>query len=355
MEEANCPLQIHWLSPTIYPNLLASIGTDGKFKLWAEDPTVPPLSGRRFNPKSNKPVWEMRSSTRAPFQSFDFKHNPETRATYLAILDKSALLTVYENDEPENITSWSQIDQFLVCEKPQRGEEVSFKVQFDPNLEPCYTSIREGVPRDSLGIIVAGMDTARIWRTKIIAHDVSLGSGNSREFYRAADLSGHGGLVRDVAWAPGSIRGYDICATACKDGILRVFEVRTEPKDGNQNGTTPLGRYPPKEMWPAHTSAKMKQGPSGIGAGLATVRAEPGETRSNGKPQRGHVQHTVTEVARLTGHQSQVWRCQFDDDGQMLLSVGDDGKLLLWRRKPDGNWAMNGEIALQRGDQEEEP
>lgn len=296
----------------------------------------------------------MRSSTRAPFQSFDIKHNPDSRTTYLAIVDKCALLTVYENDEPENIASWTQVDQFLVCEKPPTGEEVAFKVQFDPNLEPCYTSIRQGVPRDSLGIIVAGMETARIWRTKMISHEVSLGSGNSREFYRAADLPGHEGLVRDVAWAPGSIRGYDVCATACKDGFLRIFEVHTPPKDETDDGGAPLGRYPPKQMWPAHTSAKTKNGPSGIGAGLATVRAEPGEARSNGKPQRGQVNHVVREVAKLNGHNSQVWRCQFDDDGMMLVSSGDDGRLLLWRRKPDGAWAMNSEIALQRGDEEED-
>ena len=348
MDEANSSVQIHWLPPTIYPNLLASIGTDGKFKLWAEDPTVPPLSGRRFNPKSNKPVWEMRSSTRAPFHSFDIKHHPDSRETFLAIVDKGALLTVYVNEEPENIANWTQVDQFLVCEKPPIGEEVAFKVQFDPSLEPCYTSVRQGVPRDALGIIVAGMETARIWRTKLIAHEVSLGSGASREFYRAADLPGHEGLVRDVAWAPGSIRGYDICATACKDGFLRIFEVKTPPKDGEHPSA-----IIPKQMWPAHTSAKM--GPSGIGAGLATVRARPGEPRSNGKPQRGQVQHVVREVAKLNGHNSQVWRCQFDADGMMLLSSGDDGRLILWRRKADGGWLMNGEIALERGVDEGDP
>lgn len=342
-------LEIHWLPPTIHPNLVASIATDGKFRLWAEDPTIPPLNGRRFNSRSNKPVYEMRSTSRAPYLSFAVKHNPETRATYLALLDRSALLTVYENDEPENITSWTQIDQFLVCEKPARGEEVAFKVAFDPNLEPCYAAIREGLPRDSLGLIIAGMNTARVWRTKVISHDVSLGSGSTREFYRAADLPQHKGLVRDVAWASGSIRGYDICATVCKDGLVRIFEVRTPPRDAQEPDNMPYGDFPPTKTGSSRTSLELHRGPSGIGAGLATVRSGPSGNRQTGNPQPGQVQHVVTEVARLDGHHGPVWRCKFDDDGQMLGTTGDDGKLLLWRRQPNGQWLLNGELAMTRG------
>jgi nucleoporin SEH1 len=292
----------------------------------------------------------MRSASRAPYLSFAIKHNPETRNTYLALVDRNALLTVYENEEPENMTSWTQIDQFLVCEKPARGEEVSFKVSFDPNLEPCYQAIREGVPRDSLGIIVAGMNTARIWRTKVISHDVSLGSGSSREFYRAADLPDHKGLVRDVAWAAGSIRGYDICATACKDGMVRVFEVRTPPKDGQESMNMPYEDYPTSKAGPSRMSLEIKDGPSGIGAGLATVRSSLSGSRQTGEySQPGQVQHVVKEVAKLDGHHGPVWRCKFDDDGQMLGTTGDDGKLLLWRRQPNGQWCLNGELAMKRG------
>lgn len=274
------------------------------------------------------------------------------RNTFLALLDRNALLTVYENDEPENMTNWTQIDQFLVCEKPARGEEVAFKVSFDPNLEPCYAAIREGVPRDSLCLIVAGMNTARIWRTKVISHDVSLGSGSSREFYRAADLPDHRGLVRDVAWAAGSIRGYDICATVCKDGMVRVFEVRTPPKDGQETANMPYGDYPVNKAGiNTQRSTEVRSGPSGIGAGLATVRSGPGGSsrQTGGYFQPGQVPHVVKEVAKLDGHHGPVWRCEFDDDGQMLGTTGDDGKLLLWRRQPNGQWCLNGELAMKRG------
>jgi len=333
---------------------VASIATDGKFKLWAEDSTNAPQSGRRFNRSSNRPIFEMRSPQRSPFLSFSIKHNPETRHTFLALLDRSAMLTVYENEEPESMTNWSQIDQIKVCDTPERGEETTFKVRFDPNLEPSYAAIREGVPRDSLGVIVAGMKTARIWRTKVISHDVSLGSGSSKEFYLAADLPGHRGLVRDVAWAPGSIRGYDIVATACKDGFVRVFEVRTPPKDSKEVLNIEYSKYPVSQSVvpvPRGPDNTQRNGPSGISTGLAaTVRSGPvGNRQQDGQSQAGQVLHTVKEVSKLDAHRGAVWRVDFDDDGQMLGSTGDDGRLMLWRRRPNGAWIRSGELAVDAG------
>jgi nucleoporin SEH1 len=294
----------------------------------------------------------MRSPPRAPFLSFSIKHNPENRHTFLALLDASAMLTVYENEEPESMTSWTQIDQFMVCEKPAPGEETSFKVSFDPNLEPSYNAVREGVPRDSLGIVVAAMNTARLWRTKVVSHDVSLGAGSSKEFYIAADLTGHRGLVRDTAWAPGSIRGFDICATVCQDGLLRVFEIRTPPKNGRKPRSIEYTKYPvtqaavPARRVPENGS---RNGPSGIGAGLATVKLGSAENRQEGQSQAGQVPHEVTEVAKLDAHRTAVWRVNFDDDGQMIGTTGDDGKVLLWRRQPNGSWIQSGELAMNRG------
>jgi nucleoporin SEH1 len=228
-------------------------------------------------------------------------------------------------------------------------------VEFDQNLEPCYAAIREGMPRDGLGVVVAGMHTARIWRSKVISHDVSLGSGSSREFYRAADLGDQRALVRDVAWAKGSIRGYDLCATACKDGLVRVFEVHTPgPEgDGERSGAvgeikTPgasFGDYPPSSS--SHTPHRSEthsynNSLSGISASLASAR---GSTRGEGT---GQVRHVVREVARLDGHGGPVWRVEFDDDGLVLGSTGDDGRVRLWRRRPDGSWGASGELGISR-------
>jgi nucleoporin SEH1 len=43
-----------------------------------------------------------------------------------------------------------------------------------------------------------------------------------------------------------------------------------------------------------------------------------------------------------------VWRVDFDDDGQLLGSSGDDGKLILYRREPSGSWAKSSELAMAK-------
>lgn len=343
--------KIQWLPPNLHPNLVASIGADGRYKLWAEDPTLPPGKGRRFNAHSNKPVHELRSPSRAPFLSFAVTHNPETRHTYLALIDRNAMLTVYENDEPENLENWNDLDRVNVCEKPARGEEVAFKVAFDPNPEPCYMGLRQGMPRDALGLVVASMNRASIWRTKEISHSVSLGSSTTKEFYLAAELKGHKGLVRDVAWAPGNVRGFDVVATACKDGFIRVFQVTTPGKGGAKEPTS-FARAPDK-MVVQRRSAENGTRPSGIGAGLQGARAGvgvgagvAGSREKDAKLGEGEVVHVAKEVSRLEANRNPVWRVDFDADGQVLGSTGDDGRLLLWRREPSGAWSKSSELAM---------
>jgi len=343
-------LELHWLPPSIHPNLIASIAIDGKFKIWAEDPTVPPSSGRRFNSSSNRTVFELRSPRGAPYLSFSVRHNPDSRHTYIALLGRNGVVEVLENDEPENMTNWIPLDKFRVSDMPARSDEAAFKVAFDQNFEPSHAAIREGVPRDSLAIIVGGMTTATLWRTKEVSHAVSLGSNSSKEFYLAAQLPGHRGLVRDVAWAPGNARGFDICATVCRDGFIRVFEVRTPPKDGREARSVDYAKVPESQaVVSAHRSTDngARNAPSGIGAGLAGVRSGLGGTRQQDAP--GQVVHVVKEVAKLDTHRGPAWRVRFDEDGQMMATTGDDGRVRQWRREPSGHWCQSSDLAMHRG------
>lgn len=333
-------MQLHWLPSTLHPHVITSISSDGRFKLWAEDTSQPILNGRRFS-RAGQPHYTIRASI--PFLSFSLKHNPETRNTHLALLDRSGKVTVHENDEPENIDTWNVIDEFQVGPKPSLGEEVSARIRFDPDLEPSYNAIREGVPRDSLGLIIAHMSTASVWRTKLVTADVTLGAGSHKEFYRAAELKGHKGLVRDVAWAPGSVRGFDIVSTVCKDGFVRVFEITTP--FANKDMVAPYAKYPTTTQIAPVSKATDGIARSGIGAGLATSRSGA-EARQHDRS--GQVPHEVKEVSKLDMHHGPVWRCEFDEDGQLLGTCGDDGKVILWRRKPDSAWAVSGELNIAR-------
>jgi len=245
------------------------------------------------------------------------------------------------------VESWTELDRVNVCDKPGRGEETSFRLAFDPNLEPCFTAIRQGLERDSLGIIVASMNRASIWRMKEITHGVSLGSSSSKELYMAAELKGHRGLVRDVAWAPGNIRGFDIVATACKDGFVRVFQLTTPSKSKKEQKSKDFSRVPEPLIASSHRTPDngVKNQPSGIGAGLAGVRSA---RTLEGHGREGEVIHLAKEVSKLDPNRAPVWRVEFDADGQLLGSTGDDGKLTMWRREPSGTWSRSTELAMDR-------
>ncbi|SPO05869.1 related to nuclear pore protein [Cephalotrichum gorgonifer] len=347
-------LELQWLPATIYPNLLASLGLEGRFKLWAEDPSAPP--GRRFaSPTRTKAAFDTRSSKGAPYRSFSMKHVEPTHHTYLALLDAHGRLTIYESDEPESIAECVAVDELTVCSRPSRGEEVSFRVRFDPNPEVCYTAVRAGVAPDSLALVVAAMDTVKIYRSRdVAAPPTTLGaapSASKREFYPAAEISGHRGLVRDVAWSPGNIRGYDTIATACQDGFVRVFRLDApfDPRDGRSWAAGDIA--PPQQQQHANGSGASANASSNSHghSGLAASFARPdGASAAGALSDRNYpgVRHVVRELCRLDSHRTPVWRVGFDDDGAILGSVGDDGRLVCFRQMPSGLWAKSSELGM---------
>ncbi|KAF4443291.1 nuclear pore [Fusarium acutatum] len=366
-------IEIQWLPATVYPNLIASLGIEGWFRLWAEDPSAAP--GRRFctgRAGNGKPAFDTRSN-KAPYRSFSMKHNEETRHTYLALLATDGRLTVYENDQPENLSEYASIDEFSVAPKPSRGEELAFRVRFDPNPEPCYTALRAGVPSDSLGLVVAAMDTVKVYRSRdIVATSIGV-QQTQKEFYLAVELTGHRGLVRDVAWAAGNIRGYDVIATACQDGYARVFRIETpySEDDGKSWSAADLLRSAPHmstrdstpqartngtatptekqattpQLQPSHSYHQHQHHTSGLSASLAKSGSH-NDRQWSGQP--GQVKHNFQEISKLDNHRTPVWRVGFDDDGHILGSTGDDGRLLCYRQTPNGAWAKSSELAVQK-------
>lgn len=278
------------------------------------------------------------------------KFNEETRHTYLALLAADGRLTVYENETSENLSDYTQMDDFTVCQKPGRGEETSFRVRFDPNPDPCYTALRAGTPTDTLSLVVAAMDQVKIYRTRdVLTHSLGVGSA-TKQFYEAAVSPGHRGLVRDVAWAPGNIRGYDIIASACMDGFVRVLRVDTptDPSDGKTWSSNELVKSD-KSQRPEESlrygsggeSSSSKQRHSKLSEQMVSDKSANGDRRAP-------IKHRVQEMSKLENNRTPMWRVSFDDDGQILGSVGDDGKLICYRQASDGSWFKSSEIGLQR-------
>lgn len=261
----------------------------------------------------------------------------------------------------ENLSDWTQMDELSVCDRPARGEETSFRVRFDPNPDPCYAALRAGMPTDTLGLVVAAMREVRIYRTRdVVTHSYGVPS-TKKEFYEAAPaVAEHRGLVRDVAWAPGNIRGYDIIASACMDGYVRVVRVDTpyDRADGRSWSSADLvrgGSRPGDSSRPAGAGAGRGQAqqqqsqqhhPSGISQGVHHPAADGDRRRDQAGS--NNILHMTTPLSTLESHRTPMWRVGFDDDGQILGCVGDDGKLICFRQQADGRWAKSSEVGITK-------
>jgi nucleoporin SEH1 len=247
------------------------------------------------------------------------------------------------------LTDYNKIDHFQACTKPNRGEETCFKVRFDPNPEPCYTALRAGVSHDALSLVISGMQTVKIFRTRDTITSSFGAATRGREFYLALEITAHKHLVRDVAWAPGNFRGYDMIATACQDGFVRVFRIDTPYSDEKGKSWAVedvIGSGKPTDNAAASQNIhprRLSQVPSGIRAEIDKSGTHEERTSTS---QPGQVEHTVKVLAKLDAHQSPVWRVSFDDDGQILGSVGDEGKLICYRQTPSGAWEKSSALGM---------
>ncbi|KAH0536454.1 hypothetical protein FGG08_006667 [Glutinoglossum americanum] len=328
--EVNCA---KWISPFLGHGI-GTVGEDGKFKIWLEDEQEATNSGRRF-----RCIYTTMSNSRVPYVSLSFiSHDIST--LFVALVSRDGQLQVFEAAEPESLGSWVLVDQIQISATPAREEETSFKVQFDPSERPCYTSIRAGVEKDALSLVIASMDTCTVWRT-----------GSDRRFYLAADLPGHHGLIRDVAWAPRTSRAVDYIATAAKDGYIRIFKLGSPSPSASAPSYRELALRSP--VSPTNPTQPRTYGarntPSGIGAGLAGTRVNGSSSHRDGSGglELGHVKAVIESVAELEDNHREVWRVKWSLNGTVLASGGDDGKIRMWRRSHYDVFIPTAEVASE--------
>ncbi|KAL5115169.1 hypothetical protein ACEQ8H_006923 [Pleosporales sp. CAS-2024a] len=294
-------VDVKWNGPFM-GDVVGSIGQDGRCKLWQEDVTEVPMSGNRF-----KLITNLVSQTHAPFMSLDFKNIMQE--TWLALITRDGYLTVYEPVDQSSLNEWSILAEHWVCEDdpPQPSEEVGFKVVFHQEKLPCWTAIMAGLDRKSLSLAVAAMKNVFVYRTD-----------KSKRFFHVAKLEGARQIIRDVAWANGSMRGYDILATASKDGSIRIYDLST-PASGKASSGGPASTSMPAEPASPHP-APRKNAPSGIGAGLAGVSKAPDTSHEN-EQYTGRIRQVVKLTDELTNHHGAVWRVTFSHMGKLSLIV----------------------------------
>jgi nucleoporin SEH1 len=292
-------VDVKWNGP-FTGSIIGSIGEDGQFKLWEEDVLQAPDSGRRF-----QRILSLRSETRIPFCSLDFKNLH--METYVSLITRDGYLSVLEPVDHDNLGGeWNPRMQRYVCTTPLRQEETGFRVAWHKEKVPCWTAVEAGLDHQALGLAVAAMNTVKVYRTD-----------KERKWYLAAELTGARGVIRDVAWANGSMRGYDVIATASKDGAVRIYDVSTPQDQASASTAESSPAMDASNTPPAGALGRpQRSAMSGIGAGLAGSSGSREIIRDQDKAAPGRVKHVVKRVAELTAHGGSVWRVAFSQLGK---------------------------------------
>ena len=314
---------VKWNGPYVGDHL-GSIGEDGLMRIWQEDVNEAANSGRRF-----KKIFEQTTATGVPYMSLDFKNI--LTETYLAVITRDGYLSICEPEDHDDLSAWRIMWSDYLCKTPSRTEETGFRLSWHKEKLPAWPAILAGLDRKSLSLAVAVGETVRVFRTD-----------KERKFYVAAVLEGAKTLVRDVSWANGSMRGFDVIATASKDGYVRIYELHTP---GAASLSTSSNAYANSQNSTTPHAPSNRPARSGIGAGLAGGARGRREDNA-GVP--GAVKQEPKLVAELEANGGAPWRVEWSQMGDVLVSTGDDGTIRLWKKAIDGKWLEAAEIDALR-------
>lgn len=278
---------------------LGSIAEDGNFKLWQEDFGQVPRNARRF-----KCIFSLASKSKFPWASLDFKN--VGYETYLGLVTYDGSLSILEPRDPENLagewSDWMDNQDFFVCEPvPHRSEETSFRLSFSQDSLPSWGALAAGLDPKALSMAVPCRHMARVFRTD-----------GRRGLHLAAELQGAGDLIRDVAWAPHSVGGFDVIATASKDGHVRVYEMRTL---GPEFKTAQVAeRSDTSEAWRRSATRGRFTEPFGPVTRLVEACEADGQAQTLGSgPAR--LRHEVKLISDIDVQAGVLWRVSFSHDG----------------------------------------
>ncbi|KAK3678379.1 hypothetical protein LTR78_001676 [Recurvomyces mirabilis] len=316
---------VRWNGPYVGEHI-STIGEDGLLRLWEEDLTQAPGSGRRF-----KKVFELVSPTGVPFMSLDLK-NIGTE-TYLAAATRDGYLIVCEPEDHDDLSAWKVLWSEYLCMTPSRAEETGFRLSWHKEKLPAWPAILAGLDRKSLSLAVAVGNVVKIFR-----------SDHDRKLYTAAVLEGAKDLVRDVSWANGSCRGHDLITSASRDGCIRIHELHTPGAVSLPKSAT-ITSVASRQEAGVRTPTTKATTTSGIGAGLAGARNKRKDVTAQ---PAGVVKQEAKLVAELSTHSGAPWRVNWSPMGDLLISSGDDGMVKVWKKAMDGKWLEAVEIDALR-------
>lgn len=274
-------IKVCWAGPE-YGQVIATASHDATIKIFEEDSHESLNSGKRWKRKHTL------SDFKGPL--YDIEFAPSHLGLKLASIGSDGVLRIHEVLDPNSMGFWSLVSEVNLLTTPvARQLQSSFALSWCPSV--FFTEY----------LAVCALEDATIYKKD--------GLG---KFVEAARFPDHKGLIRDIAWAPSMGRGFQLVATASKDGKVRIFKVTAETHEPGDDDD------------------------SVIGDGDPTTKI------------------VIKQLHEFGDHQGEVWRVSWNLTGTILASAGDDGKVRFWKASYGDNFQCMAVVtAEQRADSDE--
>nr|CCA17427.1 nucleoporinlike protein putative [Albugo laibachii Nc14] len=247
-------------------------------------------SGGSYNASGIRESWRNQAQLVDSRESVhDVKFAPRHLGLRLATASGDGFVRMYEAIDVVNLSHWPLQEEFLA----------------DRDGATCISWNQSRI--DPPTIVVGGnSNIVKVW-----------GYSNAfRRWQAVVELQGHNDAIHDVCWAPNMGRSFHLVATASKDRVVRIWELRFK-----SDGT--IGDVP--------------------NASTGTLSTTAVSSNAGGNSQLPRC--TVKLVASKHHHDAEVWRVEWNVTGTMLASSGDDGTVHMWKCDCDGNWVCISTIA----------
>lgn len=263
---------LDWASPE-YGRIIASASYDKTVRLWEENPDEKECVGRRWT--------KLCTLNDSKGSLYDVKFAPAHLGLRLACIGNDGVLRLYDALEPSDLRSWTLTSEINVLPVAPASH-----LQSDFCLSWCPSRFST----EKLAVCV--LDQALIYQRE-----------KDNMLHVVAKLEGHTGLIRSVSWAPCIGRWYQLIATGCKDGKVRIFKVTEKAgpvtnsslQDDESNSDTTTQEHTHKSFTSSHSPLQVEL------------------------------------LSEHDDHKGEVWSVSWNLTGTILSSAGDDGKVRLWR------------------------
>ncbi|KAK9458152.1 WD40-repeat-containing domain protein [Dipodascopsis uninucleata] len=144
-------------------------------------------------------------------------------------------------------------------------------------------------------------------------------SGKPYDYVLREELTGHTDIVRDVSWASSTGAGgrYELIATACKDGWVRIFKLTLKKR-----------------------RSRLKFSDN--------VDSATHENDLNNNNVDDNVEYDVELLNQFDDHKSEVWKVSWNYSGTVLSSSGDDGRVRFWKATYKGNFECMAVVSAEQ-------